>query len=1298
MSDLNLSLQQPSHQNHRLFSDHYLNEILPKQAGWSEFALPAAPVMSEIAGIFARFTPSENERQTEKNLIFPVLRALAHTFEVQAALKTSDGIKAPDYVFYHDESALDAHKNQVLNESVADEGAFAVGDAKYWQRPLDIAVRRRDADALSNKNPAYQIYFYMLHSGVEWGILSNGTLWRLYQRDTAYKLDIYYEVDLEDLVREGDIARFLYFYAFFHRNAFADGPLCLAEILRASTEYARGVGETLKSQIYEALRHVAQGFFDYPGNALTVDADTLNAVYDNALIVLYRLIFILYAEARELLPVHENNRYRDSYSLQAIKQTVASDLRTGKLLLPTSALLWPHLTQLFGDINQGNSPLEVATFNGGLFDPLTHPFLARYSVGDAHLQQAIDKLTRIHGEFVDYRDLSVRHMGTIYEGLLEYKLVSIFSDVNIDSHCLEQGESPACFPNHLLLDSPTISPWTIDLVTDKGDRKSSGSYYTTDYIVKFIVEQTVGPALREAVAGKSSDDELLRAVLGVSVLDPAMGSGHFLVEATEYIARFLVDLGIVPEGKTAVDADIAYWKRRVVQSCIYGVDLNPLAVELAKLSLWLITVAKRRPLSFLDHHLRPGNSLVGARLADLQQQSLATANGARKIKAASKEAPAQATSKQVALLHTSEFVARMSVAVTRMLHIEESEAVSIAQVKAQADDYAYLRPHLMAIYGKLADVITAQHFGVDIPASYWDVFIDYILGRSLAVELPPALRALPELVASIAARERFFHWELEFPERYFDRFGRALGEEGGFAVVIGNPPYVRQEQLAPYKPYFQHDYPEVYHGVADLFVYFFAQGLQQARQGGRLSYISSNSWLRANYATPLRKHLREATTVELLVDLGDNRVFAEAPDVYPAIHLVRKGLPPATQTARAAVFTRGEGVHNFALQVADKLIPLTIHDQDDSGWQLGADAGRQLFRKIMAAGKPLGEVVHGRIYRGVLTGLNEAFIIDQATRDRLVNDHAGSRAIIKKIFRGEDLRPWYQEDEGRWLIAIPCGWTRQTFGEGLSEEDAWSSFSANHPALAAHLSSFIDAAKQRYDKGQFWWELRPCDYYDAFGPPKIIWPDIAKIPRFSWDTSGAYLGNTGYILTPDHPWILGYLASRCAWYLISQSAITLGERAGMNRYRLIDQYMRPMPIPSPSEIDRDDIGALALQITALARDRYTLHERVRHRLLTDQGTHNPLRKLNQKLIAWWALDFPALRAELQKVFKRDIAVRERDEWETWFSEQRTEHARLTGEIVRLENALNTRVYALFQLTEEEIGIIEESTKYRYGEV
>ncbi len=578
-----------THNNQQVFSDHYLDDILPQRADWLELMAEAAPVRKRLAAIFAGYTPSDKEAQAEHDFIRPVLQALGHTFEVQASLATPDGTKQPDYVFYRDASALNANKGKRLTDALLQAGAFAVGDAKYWDCPLDIAIKGKGGDPFTNKNPSYQIAFYMQHSGLEWGILTNGRLWRLYHRSTAHKLDHFYEVNLAALLLSKNPQDFLYFYAFFRRAAFDAQPLSVGAILEASIEYAQGISASLRDQVYEALRHIAQGFLDYAPNQLSADdPTTLKHIYDSSLILLYRLLFIFYAEARDLLPMSDSEMYRLSYSLRSLTETVARDIDAGRALHSNTARIYHNLKELFGFINAGDPPLKISTFNGGLFDPDNpkNAFLEQHQVGDEHFRYALDKLARAQGHFIDYRDLSVRNLGTIYEGLLEYHL---------ESTMFQDG-------------------WTIELLTDRGERKVTGSYYTPDYIVKYIVDSTIGPVLPKAVEGCPNEKAKVEAVLALKALDPSMGSGHFLVEATEYIARFLVELNAQPEGTTR-ETDLAYWKRRVVQSCIYGVDLNPLAVELAKLSLWLSTVAKDRPLSFLDHHLRTGNALIGARLA-----------------------------------------------------------------------------------------------------------------------------------------------------------------------------------------------------------------------------------------------------------------------------------------------------------------------------------------------------------------------------------------------------------------------------------------------------------------------------------------------------------------------------------------------------------------------------------------------------------------------------------------------------------------------------------------------------------
>ncbi|MBA2534861.1 MAG: class I SAM-dependent DNA methyltransferase, partial [Rubrobacter sp.] len=315
-----MQIEQPKgrpHRNQGLFSDHYLNATLPARPDWKGLADEARPVMDEIASLLDSYTPSGNEAQVEEELVRPILRILGHTFEVQPALATPEGTKRPDYVLYRDPRSVAANKEKTLTDELLRDRAFAVADAKYWKRPLDVSLKGGKRDAFSNKNPSYQISFYMQHSGTEWGVLTNGRLWRLYHRNTAHKLDRFYEVDLPDLAASSNVEDFLYFYAFFRRAAFEDDPLGVGALLRESTDYARSVGDSLKVQVYEALRHLAQGFLDHPRNGLSVEPATLREIYDNSLILLYRLLFILYAESRDLLPVHESADYRDSYSLHA---------------------------------------------------------------------------------------------------------------------------------------------------------------------------------------------------------------------------------------------------------------------------------------------------------------------------------------------------------------------------------------------------------------------------------------------------------------------------------------------------------------------------------------------------------------------------------------------------------------------------------------------------------------------------------------------------------------------------------------------------------------------------------------------------------------------------------------------------------------------------------------------------------------------------------------------------------------------------------------------------------------------
>lgn len=1152
-----LTLAASPHYNRRLFSDHYLNSVLPDTGEWRLGRDGAAALLPQVQALFQSFVPSPNEAQTENDLIRPVLSLLGHDFEVQAALKTADGTKKPDYFLYRDAAALLANKGRVLTDADL-VGALAVADAKHWDRPLDQAMRL-GSDPFTNKNPGYQISFYVQQSGLPWGILTNGRLWRLYHRDTAHKLDVYYEVDLAELVQAADAERFQYFLRFFERSAFDEGPLSLRRYLSESESYSRNVGEGLREQVYDALLHVAQGFLDFPRNGLSPEPATLKAIYDNSLILLYRLLFVLYAEARGLLPVEESPQYRDRYSLHAIKRDVAEDVKYGRSLVRDQCTLWFRLTALFDIINRGNPPLKVATFNGGLFDPARHQFLEQYSVGDARLQQAIDKLARVDGEFVDYRDLAERHLGTIYEGLLEFQL----RPLELDGTAAPEDRAAAG------------EGWTVKLVTDRGERKATGSYYTPGFVTRFMVERAVGPVVdraleRTAAAGPEAQ---VQAVLNVNVLDCAMGSGHFLVEATDYLARRLVEADLLPPelrspaslpgspalplspSRTPSIDELAYWKRRVAQSCVYGVDLNPLAVDLAKLSLWLATAAKDRPLSFLDHHLRPGNALVGARLDELTGAASAPVKkrtAARKVREAEE-------SGQLTWAADSAFTQSMKLAVDNMWLIEESAAATVEDVKEQERLYESAREAFIRKYSRLADLVTAMRFGLEVDEGLRGPLADYATGRTI---MPlPQFKQWTEQAEALAEQHRFFHWELEFPEVFFDRFGRPLGDEAGFDVVIGNPPYVRQELLGPVKPYLTAAYSEVHHGMADLYVYFFLQGLRLLQYGGRLSYIATNKWMRTGYGEPLRAYLSDHNLVREVVDFGHAPIFPDA-DVFPSILLLQKDHGSAEtedqsdSVAVVAVPRRAlEGI-DLGQFAANHRYAVSRGRLDRDAWSIEPETVERLLDKVRRVGIPLRAFTGTKPYYGVKTGLNDAFLVDDQTRQRLLQSDPASDELLKPYLRGQDVKRWTPDWQGLWMV-----FTRR----GVRID--------NYPAIKHHLERFRDRLEPRppgwggswtgRKAGSYkWYEIQDAvDYWPLFDKPKILFADIAWRSEFAFDRRGYVPNNTLYFIPSDSAWLAVVLNSSLLWAFFWRKA-THGKDDAL---RLLGDFIERVPIAPPTD-------------------------------------------------------------------------------------------------------------------------------------
>ena len=1109
--------------NQSLFSNYYLDSRIVEQPQWAD----TPDIESDYAAIKALFdavAPNAvhlNEAQTEHEFIQPLLEQLGHTFEVQPSLHTSQGTRVPDYAFFASSDAHSAAQSHI-NTNQFFKTALAVGDAKKWSRNLDRKTQD-GGDPFNNQNPNYQIDSYLRDADKDWGILTNGRQWRLYHRQTSYRLDSFYEVDLAALLSENrDLDAFRYFYNLFRRDAFTPDPSgtsFLDHVLGESQQYTVGVSDDLKNRVYDVLRRLIGGFLDFPRNGFDQANPPLGEIQSSCLILLYRVLFILYAESRDLLPL-DNRDYAMQYSLDHLATDIHEKLDGSIAFAPGASLYWTRLRQLFTLINDGWED-HIPQYNGGLFNPQQHSFLEDYGIGDDALAQVIELLTRTEqGERIAYRDLDVRHLGNIYEGLLEYQPRIASEDLVIVSNRGSETVAPKkSSPKHEI----AYSEGEVYLLTDKGERKATGSYYTPDYIVRYIVENTLAPLCED----KSVDE-----ILSLKILDPATGSGHFLVGVVDYLAEELITHPDAPHmtETASEETELAYWRRRVVESCVYGVDLNPMAVELAKLSLWLHTVAKGEPLSFLDHHIRCGNSLIGAKIENLSNLP-ELKKSRRKTGETQTEIPMEFP-----------FTGTVATAIGHYLLIEEIESRTAEQIHAKEDKLDTVQK-MLRFHKGVANLWTSLYFGNDVSRATYHQALNAL--RSENTDTLENLLSYHR-AQEIATEKRFFHWEIEFPEVFRDKYGRKK-DNPGFDAVIGNPPYVRQEILGDIKPFLARY--QTYSGIADLYVYFVERAHELIQEHGRFGMITSNKFMRANYGKGLRTYLSTNTALNGIVDFGELPVFEDAA-AMPAILLTQRESVDA-QTCR---FAQMQTLDFDSLEAEVDRIGEQL-DQEALGenWTLASVDEIRILKKIRESSTTLTQYCKGEIRRGITTGFNEAFIIDAETRDYLIDEDPRSAEIIKPCVVGADIRKYEIQFRERYLI-----FTRR----GVDVEQ--------YPAIKQYLNQYraeLEPKESRAEKhgrkvGNYrWYEIQDTTaYYTEFEKPKIIYPIIAKEPRFTLDLDNYFANDKCFIIPRCDYYFLALLNSRLLFEIAKLSTSVLGDPNAGGRLELRAVHLQHLPI------------------------------------------------------------------------------------------------------------------------------------------
>ena len=474
----------------------------------------------------------------------------------------------------------------------------------------------------------------------------------------------------------------------------------------------------------------------------------------------------------------------------------------------------------------------------------------------------------------------------------------------------------------------------------------------------------------------------------------------------------------------------------------------------------------------------------------------------------------------------------------------------------------------------------------------------------------------------------------------------------------------------------------VYHGVADLYCYFFERGLRLLKEGGRMGYISSSTFFKTNSGKPLREFLPKAATLEHVVDFGDVQVF-EGVITYPAI-LTMKNMPPKKNHEVSFWNMEDLPQANFRATYAKSHEPYPQNALGDGSWEFENPKLKALRDKIRE-GKPTLKEVYGSPLYGVKTGRNEAFVIDRKTRDRLIAEDPKSAEILNPWLEGKDLQRWRAESRNLSIILFPKGWSNEVLGED-TEEDNWLKLAQKYPAISNHLSFYETVCKNRSDKGDYWWEQRACDYYDKFQAPKITYPHFSQGRKFLIDASHSYSNDKTYIIPYAEFFLLGLLNSLLTWFDLR--SICSAMRGGEWRLELRVQYTETIAIPPATNKQKTELATLAEASQASAENRFKLQQDVRRRI-PDLCPPERDPKLNNKLKDWWTLpDFASFQKEIKKLYKTEIPLRDRSDWEDWLNADKAKINQLTAEIEANEDKINALVYELFELTDEEIKLLE----------
>jgi len=650
-------------------------------------------------------------------------------------------------------------------------------------------------------------------------------------------------------------------------------------------------------------------------------------------------------------------------------------------------------------------------------------------------------------------------------------------------------------------------------------------------------------------------DELLATV---TVCDPAIGSGAFPVGMMHEIVR--ARMALTPSLEKTTDTfesgRSAYeLKRHAIQHSLYGVDLDPGAVEIAKLRLWLSMVVDEdhisdiQALPNLDYKIMQGNSLLeefeGVQLfddkvlrrpdADHEQSVAELKEKIRLLQAEAIRASTNAKIGAVGNISSERELKRLKKRLTALVPRQTHE-----QIELDAGESWRRLARLQQLHEQFfheSNRKKKDEIRKELERLEWDFMRATLREQGSETALAKLERA------SAKHKKPFFLWWLHFSE--------IKQQNGGFDIVLANPPFVRMELIMDEKPALKRRFPHLFAGRADLYVYFYGLALHILRDGGCLTFISSNTYLNSKFGEKLRRHCLEVATVRTLIDFAETKVFDAV--VEPAIIVMEKIKVPEAEV-RIVKWREDQSLDELP-EVAKHAGNISLSSFTNDPWRLETPTILRLLDhlKDQHVSKPLGNYVEGDVLYGVKTGLNDAFVIDATTRERLRKDLRNDE-IIKPFLRGRDISKWATRPVTNWLIYT-------YHGVDITR----------YPLIEEHLRPFKVALEARATE-QAWYELQQPQYRYSqfFEGPKIIYQDIARYFGMAWDDEGSYLANTCYFIPTREKWLLGVLLSAAMQFHVQK---TIGSDEG-GFIRLFAMHVKKFPVPHADERQRTLIERL----------------------------------------------------------------------------------------------------------------------------